>query len=139
MREGRLGKSPQQDTVRAVEEACVELGLAIDNTRFAIRRHAQRNETMDSKVGLHIQKCDWRQLAVPLWTDLRELPKVFGVEEYGQMKEILEHVRDHSFLSLHPIEPVPSAKASELTMARHGKLRRQFAAATSQPSASRSS
>ena len=138
VREGSLGKSPQQDTIRAVEEACVELGLSIDNTRFAIRRYAQR-KTIHSKVGYHIQQCDWKQLAVQLWTDLRELPKIFGDEEYGQMKEILEQVRDRYFLSLHPINPVPSAKASKLTLARHDKLRRRLAAATSQPSASRSS
>ena len=73
------------------------------------------------------------------WADPRELPNIFGDEEYGKMKEILEHVRDRYFLDLHPIEPVPSARASELTMARHGKLRRRLAAATSQSSSSRSS
>ena len=139
MREGRLGVYPEQPTVRAVEKACVELGLSIDNTRFAIRRYAQRNEAMHSKVGFHIQQCDWPQLAVQLWTDLRELPRIFGDEEYREMKKILEHVRDRYFLSLHPIEPVPSARASELTMARHEKLRRRLATATSQPSTSRSS
>ena len=55
--------------------------------------------------------------------------------KYEQVKESLGHVRGR----LHPIDPVSSAKASELTMARHKKLRRRFAAATSQLSASRSS
>ena len=73
------------------------------------------------------------------WADPRELPIIFGDEEYEQMKEILEHVRDRYFIDLHPIGPVPSARASELTMARYEKLRRRLAAATSQPSASRSS
>lgn len=139
VKEGSLGISPRQLTVRAVEAACVELDLSIDNTRSAIKRYAQRNEAMHSKVGFHIQQCDWRQLAIQLWTDLRDLPNVFGDEEYGQMKEILEHVRDRYFDSLHPIEPVPSARASELTMARHEKLRRRLADASGQQSAPRSS
>lgn len=55
------------------------------------------------------------------------------------MKGILEDVRDRYFLRLNPIEPVPSARASKLTMARHEKLRRQLAAATTQSSSSCSS
>ena len=91
---------------------------------------------MHSKIGYHIQQCDWPQLVVQLWTDLRELPKIFNDEEYREMKEILGNVRDRYFDCLYPIEPVPSATVSELTMARHEKLRRQLAAATSQPSSS---
>ncbi len=137
--EGKLGPYPLQPTVRAVEYACEALGLHIYNTRFTIKRYAERNDIMHSKVRRYIQQCDWAPLAAQLWEDLRELPCVFGEEEYEQMKQVLEQVRDRYFVVLDPMKPVPSARASELNMARHEKLRRRAAATTTKSSSSRSS
>ena len=136
---GCLGPYPLQPIVRAVENACDGLGFHITNTRFIIKRYAQRNESMHSKVGHYIQQCDWVPLAGQLWSDLRELPSVFGEEEYEQMKQVLEDVRDRYFDVLDPIEPVPSVRASQLTMALHERLRRRAAATTPQSSSPRSS
>ena len=125
-RPGGAVASPDQPTVHAIDKACTELRVDHENTRFAIRWYSQRNEEMHCKVNIHIQQCDWNALAIQLWKDIRELPNVFGDEEYRHMQKALDVIKDRYFDKLDPVSPVPSEKAAELSQAKWRKARNRL-------------
>ncbi|KAL2048022.1 hypothetical protein ABVK25_011118 [Lepraria finkii] len=128
--EGRPGGAiafPDRPTIEAIKKACTELGLNYENTRFAIRWYSRRNEVMHSKVGIYIQQCDWNALATQLWRDIRDLPNVFGDEEYRHMHKALDKIKDRYFDKLDPEKPVHNVKAMALSCARNKKDREKLA------------
>ena len=118
---------PDLPTINAIAKACTELRLDHENTRFAIRWYSQRNEEMHCKANVYIQQCDWNALATQLWKDIRELPNVFGDEEYRQMQTALGVIKDRYFDKLDPVSPVPSEKAEKLSQAKWRKGRNRVA------------
>ena len=125
-RPGGAVASPDLPTINAIAKVCTELRLDHENTRFAIRWYSQRNEEMHCKVNVYIQQCDWNALAPQLWKDIRELPNVFGDEEYRHMQKALDMIKDRYFDELDPVSPVPSEKADELSLAKWQKARNRL-------------
>ncbi|KAK3176585.1 hypothetical protein OEA41_007908 [Lepraria neglecta] len=121
------GVAPEQPTIDAIEKACNELKLDHDNTRFSIRWYSHRNEEMHCKVNIHIQQCDWNALATQLWKDIRELPNVFGDEEYRHMQKALDTIKDRYFAELDPVNPTHSEKALNLSIAKLRKAKAKLA------------
>ena len=118
---------PDRPTIHAIDKACTELRLDHENTFFAIRWYSHRNEEMHCKVNIHIQQCDWNALAIQLWKDIRELPNVFGDEEYRHMQKALGVIKDRYFEKLDPVSPVMSGKAIKLTVGKMQKARNKLA------------
>ena len=126
-RPGGAVAPPGRPTIHAIDKACTELKLDLENTLFTIRWYSQRNEEMHCKVNIHIQQCDWNALATQLWKDIRELPNVFGDEEYRHMQKVLDVIKDRYFEKLDPTSPVISEKAIELYLAKVQKARNRLA------------
>lgn len=91
---------PEHPTTTAIEQACLDLGLDYESTRYSIEWYSNKNASMHCMVDMHIKDCNWNSLAGQLRMDLRELPKIFGDEEHDQMHQVLISVRDRYFLHL---------------------------------------
>ena len=54
-------------------------------------------------VDVYIKECNWLSLAQQLLNDIRELPKIFGDEEYNKMSKALNAVKDRYFRKTSPL------------------------------------
>ena len=117
------GRAPPMKTTLAIENAISETGMDYDNTLYSIRRYVSRNEAMHSMINVHITKCDWNALALQMSRDIKDLPHVFGGEEYKNMSQVLREMRDRYFIGIeNPSEPALTELAIQLWVRRQAEI-----------------
>ena len=119
-------RAPPMKTVLTIENAISGTGMGYDNTLYSIRSYVARNEAMHSMISLYIQNCDWNALALQLSRDIKDLPHVFGGEEYKHMLRVLHSVRDRYFIGIeNPEEPALTALAIRSWVRRQADINRK--------------
>ena len=124
---GGLLAEPERPTKDAIATACVELNFDLDTSLFSIKMYSERNKTCHCMVDVYIKECDWKNLAVLLYKDARQLPFVYppgnNEKEQKLMKRAMDSIGKRYFDKLDPYQPIPSELASNLTMKRDQRLR----------------
>ena len=118
------GRAPPMKTTLAIENAISETGMDYDNTLYSIRRYVSRNEAMHSMINVYITKCDWNALALQISRDIKDLPHVFGGEEYKNMLQVLRSMRERYFISIeNPSEPALTELAIREWVRRQAEIK----------------
>ncbi|KAI4247238.1 MAG: hypothetical protein L6R40_001581 [Gallowayella cf. fulva] len=102
---------PNTPMTKTIFQACDTLGIHYDSIWYAIEWYANRNAGV---VPFYIQRCDWENLGIQLWKDLRDVPSIFGDNDKMMMTKTLECIRDKYFCELAACSRVPSELADKL-------------------------
>lgn len=114
---GEIGKPSGQSLTWKIGRACQELDLDKKNILVCISWYSKRNSTMHSNLGQYIKECDWHALGRKLYHNQSVLPKIFGLEQYEQMKSALRTIQERYFVKLSSATSVPSRFALERSLA----------------------
>lgn len=110
-------------TTDAIGVACADGDFDVTQVRYSIKWYLECNQQVHNGVSQMIQRCDFERLGNPLYSDLRNIPTVLGLQDQSMMKKVLEAICDRFFCE---VKQEDSALATMQLLCKRGGRRRNY-------------